>query len=326
MTMTRTPPVRLDPPGPAGPERRRSGRLSRWDLKASPYIYIAPFFIVFGIFGAYPMFQTLWMSFHDWDLVNEPTLGAAWIGLDNYAALLGEEYFWRAVRNTLGMFVLATVPQLMLALFLANTLNRGLRARTFFRLTILVPNATSVAAVAIVFGTLFQRDFGVVNWVLGLVGVDPIDWHNSVWAQWVAISTMVDWRWTGYNALILLAGMQAIPRDIYESASIDGAGSWKQFWSITLPMLRPTFLFVTVVSIVGGLQLYTEPLIFNNGGSSGIMGGTQRESQTLVMYMYENSIELTNKAGYGAAVAWALFVLIILASLGNYLLVRRTVK
>jgi cellobiose transport system permease protein len=134
---------------------------------------------------------------------------------------------------------------------------------------------------------------------------------------------MVDWRWTGYNTLILLAGMQAIPRDIYESASIDGATQWKQFWAITLPMLRPTFLFVTVVSIVGGLQLFTEPLLFNNGS---ILGGTQRESQTLVMYMFENSLENTSKAGYGAAVAWALFLLIMLAAVGNYLIVRKTVK
>jgi cellobiose transport system permease protein len=215
------------------------------------------------------------------------------------------------------------VPQLLLALFLANILNRPLRAKTFFRLTVLVPNATSVAAVAIVFGTLFQRDFGVINWLLGLFGANPIDWHSSVWTHWIAISTMVDWRWTGYNTLILLAGMQAIPRDIYESASIDGATAWKQFWSITMPMLRPTFLFVTVVSIVGGLQLYTEPFIFNNGSN---LGGNQRESQTLVMYMFENSLDNVNRAGYGAAIAWALFMLILLAAVGNFLLVRKTVK
>ena len=323
LSATTTPPARLDPPGRQRAERARSGRFSHLDLKASPYLYVAPFFIVFGVFGAYPLFRTLWMSFHKWDLVNEPTLGSTWIGFDNYARLLSDDYFWNATYNTVGMFLLATVPQLLLALFLANILNRPLRAKTFFRLTVLVPNATSVAAVAIVFGTLFQRDFGVINWFLGLFGANPVDWHGSVWAHWTAISTMVDWRWTGYNTLILLAGMQAIPRDIYESASLDGASQWKQFWSITLPMLRPTFLFVTVVSIVGGLQLFTEPLLFNNGS---VLGGTQRESQTLVMYMYENSIENTAQAGYGAAVAWALFLLIMVAAVGNFLLVRKTVK
>jgi len=323
LSATTTPPARLDPPGRPKPPRSRAGRFGRLDLKASPYLYIAPFFIVFGVFGAYPLLRTLWMSFHKWDLVNEPTLGSTWIGLDNYKALLSDDYFWNATYNTVGMFLMATVPQLLLALFLANILNRPLQAKTFFRLTVLVPNATSVAAVAIVFGTLFQRDFGVVNWVLSLFGVDAIDWHINQLTHWTAISTMVDWRWTGYNTLILLAGMQAIPRDIYESASIDGANAWKQFWSITLPMLRPTFLFVTVVSIVGGLQLFTEPLLFNNGS---ILGGSRRESQTLVMYMYENSIENTAKAGYGAAVAWALFLLIMVAAVGNFLLVRKTVK
>jgi cellobiose transport system permease protein len=323
LSATSTPPVRLDPQGRPRPPRSRAGRFSRLDLKASPYLYIAPFFIVFGIFGAYPLLRTLWMSFHNWDLVNEPTLGSTWVGLHNYAALMSDDYFWKALRNTVAMFLLATVPQLLLALLLANILNRPLRAKTFFRLTVLVPNATSVAAVAIVFGTLFQRDFGVVNWLIGLFGAHPIDWHSSVWTHWTAISTMVDWRWTGYNTLILLAGMQAIPRDIYESASIDGATAWKQFWSITLPMLRPTFLFVTMVSIVGGLQLYTEPFLFNNGSNQ---GGNLRESQTLIMYMFENSFDNTSKAGYGAAVGFALFLLIMVAAVGNFLLVRKTVK
>lgn len=323
LSATSTPPARVNPPGRPRPARTRAGRLNRLDIKGSPYLYIAPFFVVFGVFGAYPMLRTLWMSFHEWNLVNERTIGATWIGLDNYVALLHEEYFWQALRNTVGIFLMSTIPQLLLALFLANILNRPLRAKTFFRLTVLVPNATSVAAVAIVFGTLFQRDFGVINWVLSLVGVDAINWKGSLLSHWVAVSTMVDWRWTGYNTLILLAGMQAIPRDIYESASIDGANAWKQFWSITLPMLRPTFLFVTVVSIVGGLQLYTEPFIFNNGSN---LGGTQRESQTMVMYMFENSLDNVEKAGYGAAVAWALFMLILLAALGNFLLVRKTVK
>jgi cellobiose transport system permease protein len=222
------------------------------------------------------------------------------------------------------MFFLATVPQLLLALFLANLLNRpALKHKLFFRMAVLVPNVTSITAVAIVFGMLFQRDFGVINWVLHFFGVDKIDWHVGRLASWTAISTMVDWRWTGYNTLILLAGMQAIPRDLYESASIDGATQWRQFWSITLPMLRPTFVFVTIVSIVGGMQLFTEPLLFNNGS---ITGGNVRESQTVTMYMWENSIENTSRAGYGAAVAWALFLIIIVASVANFALIRKTVK
>jgi len=314
-------PASAPPPPPA--HRRppsRGARLARWDIAYSPYLYIAPFFILFGIFGLYPMLRTAWMSLHDWDMIGDHTF----IGLDNYAALLKDDYFWNATVNTLGIFVVATVPQLMLALFLANLLNRTtLRARTLFRMAIFVPNITSVAAVAIVFAMLFQRDFGVVNWLLSLVGVDAIDWDAQRWSSWTAIAFMVDWRWTGYNALILLAGMQAIPKDLYEAAALDGASQWRQFWRITLPMLTPTFVFVVVLSTIGGLQLFTEPLVFGNGN---MRGGTQREFQTLAMYMYEKGINNLNTAGYGAAVAWALFVMIAIIAVINFALVRRTVK
>jgi len=325
LSATTTPsPARVDPSRNYRPGPTRVGRMSRLDIKTSPYLYVAPFFVIFGIFGLYPVVWTFWMSLHKWDLINERTLGAPFTGLENYGKLLSDDYFWNAVYNTIGMFLMATIPQLLLALFLANMLNRPmLRAKTFFRMAIFVPNVTSVAAVAIVFGMLFQRDFGVVNWVLHFFGVSAVDWDQQRWSAWTAISVMVDWRWTGYNTLILLAGMQAIPRDLYESASIDGAGQWKQFWSITLPMLRPTFVFVVIVSTIGGLQLFTEPLIFNNGV---ITGGSLRQFQTVTMYMYEKSIENPATAGYGAAVAWALFLMIIFASLTNFLLIRKTVK
>ena len=320
---TTTAPATSAPTRPGPP--RTPGRLSIWlarlDVKASPYLYITPFFVIFAVFNLYPIARTAWMSLHDWDLIGDHTF----IGFDNYVALMSDDYFWRSVVNTLGMFVLATVPQLLLALLLANLLNRPkLRARNFFRVMVFLPNVTSVAAVAIVFGMLFARDFGVVNWALEFVSVrEPIDWDAHRWSSWTALSIMVDWRWTGYNALIFFAGMQAIPRELYESAALDGAGAWRQFWSVTVPMLRPTLFFVVIVSTIGGLQLFTEPLIFNGGN---ILGGTQRQFQTVAMYMYEKAIENTHTAGYGAAVSWVLFVMIILVSLVNVLLIRRSVR
>ncbi|MGN9776574.1 carbohydrate ABC transporter permease [Micromonospora sp. H33] len=321
LSATTAPPSPAAPtPPPPRPHRSRSSSLTRLDLRYSPYLYVAPFFVIFGIFGLYPMLRTAWMSLHDWNLIGDHTF----TGLDNYAKLVTDEYFWNATFNTFGIFLLSTIPQLLLALFLANLLNRTfLRARTLFRMAIFMPNVVSVAAVAIVFGMLFQRDFGVFNWLLGFVGVDPIDWDAERWSSWTAIASMVNWRWTGYNTLILLAGMQAIPRELYEAAALDGAGQWRQFWRITLPMLTPTFLFVVILSTIGGLQLFTEPLVFANGN---IIGGDQREFQTLTMYMYELGIENLNTAGYGAAVAWAMFLMIALMSLVNFLLVRRTVK
>jgi cellobiose transport system permease protein len=297
------------------PRWRRT--LSRWDVRYAPYLFVAPFFLLFAVFGLYPLVRTAWVSLYDWSLLGDHSF----IGFDNYVELAGDAYFWNAVRNTLGMFVLATVPQLLLALALAQVLNRQIRARTFFRLGVLIPNVTSVAAVSIIFTLIFARDFGIVNWFLGLFGVDAIDWQEGRLSSWAAISVMVDWRWTGYNALILLAALQAVPKELYEAAAIDGAGAWRQFWSITVPMLRPTLLFVVVVSTIGGVQLFTEPLLFN-AGAGAISGGTQRQFQTVAMYLVEEAFP-GQDFGYAAAIAWVLFVLIAIVSVVNVWLITR---
>jgi cellobiose transport system permease protein len=240
---------------------------------------VAPFFIIFGIFGVYPMFRTLYMSFFKWDLVNERTLGHKFIGLDNYAKLLDDPYYWNAGQEHGRHLPAGHHPADDPGLLLASALNRPLRARTFLRMSILIPNATSVAAVGIIFSTLYQRDFGVINWVLEKVGLAT--------GRLARLGLGRVGRDLEHDRLALdrattrsscSAGMQAIPKDLYESAAIDGAGQWRQFWSVTFPMLRPTFLFVTVVSIVGGLQLFTEPVLFNNGYT--MLGGSLREAQT----------------------------------------------
>ncbi|GIJ49472.1 sugar ABC transporter permease [Virgisporangium aliadipatigenens] len=302
-------------PQPPAPSRHR---LTKIDLKFSPYIFISPFFIIFAIFGAFPLAYTLWVSLRKWDLLGGD---GGFVGLDNYSAILKDSWFWNAVYNTFGIFLLATIPQILLALVTAYWLNKKLRARTAFRMGVLVPNVTSVAAVAIVFSQLFGRDFGLINWLIGFVGIDPIDWPAGRYSAWFAVATMVDWRWTGYHALILLAAMQAIPKDLYESASIDGASALRQFWQITVPLLRPTLLFSVIIATIGGLQLFTEPLLFN-GSNNAILGGSLRQSQTVAMYLYEQGFTRFN-FGYGAAIAWLLFLLIIIVSLANLVLVRR---
>jgi len=139
----------------------------------------------------------------------------------------------------------------------------------------------------------------------------------------VALSVMVTWRWTGYNALLYLAAMQSIPDDLYESAAIDGARRWKQFWYITVPMIRPTIIFTVIISTIGGLQLFTEPYLFEPI-KQGALGGSARQYQTVAMYLYEKSFGTTQfKFGYAAAIAWSLFLIIVLISLVNLLLVRR---
>ncbi|HKT02238.1 MAG TPA: sugar ABC transporter permease [Rugosimonospora sp.] len=308
----------------AGPQPVRPGsirnRLSRLDIKGSPYLYVAPFFILFAVFGVYPMLYTLWISLHNWPLLSAGQ-SHAFLGLGNFRELYHDSQFWNSVENTFGIFVLSTLPQLLMALFLANLLNKRIRSRTFFRMGVIVPIITSTAVVGIVFNELYSRDFGLFNWLLHGIGIGPIDWKADRWSSWSAIATMVNWRWTGYNALIYLAAMQSIPRDVYESASLDGASASKQFWRITVPMLRPTIIFTVIISTIGGLQLFGEPVTFTTG-SGGYRGGATRPYQTMTMYLFEQMFE-RGRLGYAATVAWVLVMIILITSILNFLIVRR---
>jgi cellobiose transport system permease protein len=292
-------------------------RLSRAEHKGAPYAFVSPFFVVFAVFGAFPLLYTFWISLHAW-----PLLGAhSWSGLDNYRKLLSDHDFWNATRNTLGIFLLSIVPQYVLALYLAVTLNRKMRARMFFRVGVVLPNVTSVAAVTLIFGMIFSHSFGLANWLLNQVGISSINWQANVWSSWLGIATMVDWRWTGYNALIFLAAMQAIPSDLYEAAAIDGASARRQFFSVTLPLLRPTVIFTSIISIIYGMQLFAEPLLFSQG-SNAIEGGSLRQYQTVTMYLIENGFTRF-EYGYAGAVAWMIFLFILLLVLVNIAVVRR---
>jgi cellobiose transport system permease protein len=285
------------------------------DVKGSPYAYIAPFFLLFCAFGLFPLAYTAFVSLHDWTLLSDVH---KFVGLDNFTQLLGDDYFWNATFNTLSIGVLSTVPQLLLAIWLAHLLNRPLRAQTVFRVTLLLPNVTSVVAVVVIFSQLFGRDFGLINWVLSLVGVDPIAWTEGTASAHVAISVMIMWRWTGYNALIFLAAMQAVPRELYEAATIDGASNFTQLRKVTIPMIKPTILFVIITSTIGAMQVLAEPLLF---GSYSVTGGPDRQYQTLSLFIYENFTKLD--FGYASAVSWMMFLFIVVVAGVNYLLTRR---
>ena len=296
-------------------------RLRRLDPKLSPYVYIAPFFALFAVFGLFPLGYTAYVSLTDRNLLSPV---AHWVALDNYTALLHDSYFWNAVENTLAIWVISTVPQLLLALVIAHVLNTKLRARTFFRMGVLLPQVTSLVAVGLIFAQLFSHDYGMVNYVLNQVGIGNVDWEAGRVSSWVALSVMVIWRWTGYNALIYLAAMQAIPDDLYDAAAVDGARRWRQFLHVTVPMLRPTIIFTVIVSTIGGLQLFTEAYLFQPSNRGLATGGSGRQYQTVTMYLYENAFGSTQfKFGYAAAIAWCLVLLIAVISAVNFLVVRR---
>ncbi|MEU4114200.1 sugar ABC transporter permease [Kitasatospora sp. NPDC028055] len=327
-TPTRT--GRSDPPGPPpttptqarrpAPSGLRS-RLHRWDHRVSPYVFVAPFFLVFAVFGLFPLLYTGWLSLHRVSLYNVDK--ADWVGFQNYWDLFfgaPSHYFWNALGNTVTLGLLSTVPQLLAALGLAHLLNYKLPARGFFRTALLAPYATSVAAATLVFALVFSPEGGMANWLLSLVGAGPVRWEAGPWTSQFAISVIVIWRWTGYNALIYLAAMQAIPRDLYEAAAIDGASRWQQFRNVTIPQLRPTILFTVVVSFIGATQLFGEPYLF--GGQSGHQGGADHQYETLGVFMYDQGFH-SSMLGRASAIAWIMFGLLLLVGLANTLIARR---
>ncbi|MEU6007990.1 sugar ABC transporter permease [Streptomyces sp. NPDC047453] len=305
----------------ADAEHRRRARLSRrWqrDMRWSPYAFVSPFFLLFVAFGLFPLIYTAWASLHTVELT-APT-DMEWAGLRNYTRIFDDEFFWNAARNTLTIGLISTVPQLLMAMGLAHILNYRLRASTFYRVAMLAPYATSIAAASLVFVLLFGRDYGMINWVLHAVGFDNIDWQNDKWPSQIAVSTIIIWRWTGYNALIYLAAMQAIPNDLYESAALDGANRFRQFFHVTLPQLRPTILFTAVVSTIGASQVFGEPLLFD--ANKGASGGAEHQFQTLGLYLYEQGW-VNQHLGRASAIAWTMFLILIVIGVVNYVISRR---
>lgn len=300
--------------------RGLSHRLHRFDVKQMPYVLIAPFFILFAIFGLFPLIFNGVVALRTWRLDDPAQDG--WAGLANFEKLLTDEDFWNALYNTFGIFVLSTVPQLFLALCVAFLLNRRLRGQTWFRVSMLLPYITPLTASTLVFLVVFGRDYGVANWVLSVFGMDdPIDWRAGKLQSWVAIATMVNWKWIGYNALLYLSAMQTIPRDIYEASALDGATSWKQLWRITVPMILPVVIFTVVLSTIGGLQLFTEPMLLDANPASA-SGGSNGEWQTIAQLIYKVGWKNLN-LGYAAAMSWALFLIIVIVAVVNTVVTNR---
>lgn len=279
------------------------------------YLFTAPFFVMFLIFGLAPIIYSVYIAFFNWDALGTQDF----IGLANFTELIADTRFWNALVNTVDIWLLSTIPMLIFSIGLAAILhNPHLRGSTFWRTILLVPNITSVLAIAIVFGQLFGRDFGMVNIIVGALGFEHIDFIQGTTSSHVAIASMIVWRWTGYNALIFLAAMLAIPGELYESASLDGANKWKQFIYVTLPSLRNTITFVLIVGTIGGLQVFAEPLIL--GGSYN--GGDSGQFSTLTLFLFDQAF-VAYKWGYAAAIGIMITFIVAIVSFINFLITRK---
>jgi multiple sugar transport system permease protein len=270
--------------------------------------FLAPALGAIVVFFLAPVAASLLLSLTDFDVyaIGDPgTL--RFTGLRNYGALLGDASFWAALRNTL-VFVLVGGP-LSVALSLAGALlvnARALRLRGFFRTVLFLPVVTTLVAVAIVWRALYHPRVGPFAELARALGLAPVDWLGDPRFAMPAIIAMAVWKNFGFNLVIFLAGLQGIPERLYEAARIDGAGAWRQLRHVTLPMLGPTFLFVSISTAIGYFQLFAEPYVMTNGGPSDA-------TLSIVLLMYREGFRWWN-LGYAAAVAFVLFLLILAAS------------
>lgn len=288
-------------------EHRRSNLIA--------YLFISPFFVLFAIFGLYPILFTVYLSFFRWDALGP----MKFIGLQNYQFVTEDPTFWISFMNTLIISAMGTIPQLILALFIAVFLNSAFtKFKQTFRVLFFMPNITSIVAVTLVFSAIYSNN-GMGNWLMDQLGLDPVAWNSGWWGVKIAIATMVMWRWTGYNVVIYLSGLQSIPTDLYEAARIDGAGRFQQFLLITLPLLKPFIIFTVLLSTIGSLQLFTEPYVFL--GQSGT-SSTRSEGITMVIYLYTEAFG-NNFFGTAAATAVILLFITIIFSVVNIWISRK---
>ncbi|WP_082581544.1 carbohydrate ABC transporter permease [Leifsonia sp. Root227] len=272
--------------------------------------FALPAAALFAVFFAYPLVVSLWQSFFS-------TRGGAstWVGLDQYARLFEDPLVLTSLGNA-GLILVVQVPIMIgTALLLAYTLNQTwLKFRTGFRLIYFLPAVTTLVAYSVVFRVMLATDGGAVNQLIGLFGIAPVDWLNDeLWAR-VALIASITWRWTGYNMVILLAGLQSIPAEQYEAARVDGAGRWATFSKVIVPQLRPAIVFTTITSTIGALQLFDENVILTGGGPN-------NATLTPVLYLYKVGFQQFDP-GYASAIAWLLVLLTGIISIVQFRLLR----
>ena len=296
-----------------------AGRGWRWRDDIVGWAFAAPFVILFLVFLAFPIAASFALSFTSFGLRDlQNPIGATFVGVDNYIALFADETFWKSLFNTV-YFVIVGVPlTLILGLLIANALNRGItRFRTVYRVGYYIPVITSIVAIAVVWRFLLNPDYGLINMTLAAFGIQGPAWLADPALAMPSIIAMAVWRNLGFAMIVFLAGLQAIPVSLYEAASIDGAGRWQAFKSVTLPLLKPTILFMTVITTIGYLQLFEEPFVMTGGGPLD-------STLSVTMYMYQQGFAFFHQ-GYASAIAYVLFVIVAIVAFLQFKFLRSDV-
>ena len=271
------------------------------------YLFVSPFFVLFIVFGLYPIIYSFVLSLHDWHSAK------VWnyVGFKNYATLLFKDpVFWTSLYNVLYVFIINVPVMIFLSILIAMVLNNPARRhKDLFRIVYLLPYVTSVLSIAIVFYVFFDDQSGLLNLLTGTIGIPPVHWLTSQSMSKVSLDILITWKWTGYNMIIALAGLQSIETQIYDAVKIDGAGGFRTFWQITFPLLRPVIGFQFIMATIGTFSLFTEPYFLTNGGPG-------YSSLTLVLYLYRSAFKFF-QLGYGAAIAFLTFVLVLIPSVAQ---------
>jgi multiple sugar transport system permease protein len=271
-------------------------------------VFLGPALTAIGLFFFLPVLAALVLSFTDFDIYALGSFSVArFVGLRNYVQIFQDPLFWRALKNTLYFLCVGGPLSIAVSLGAALLLNsKMVRWKPFFRLVYFAPVVTTLVAVAVVWRFIYHPRFGLLNYVLGLAGISPLDWLGDPHLAMPAMILLAVWKNFGYNMIIFIAGLQNIPTSLYEAASIDGAGFWQQFRSVTLPQLAPTTLFVTIITMIGYFQFFAEPYVMTQGGPL-------NSTLSIVLLMYQQGFRWWSM-GYAAALAFVLFLIILAAS------------
>ena len=281
------------------------------------WLMTAPALTAIGLFFVLPALASLLLSFTDFDIYALANLNnLRFIGLDNYQRLISNPLFWQAMGNTM-WFVVFGVPMVVIASLAAALLvnARTLRWRAVWRVALFAPFVTTLVATAVVWNYLLHTRYGLINYGLGLIGIAPVDWLGNPSTALPAILLFVAWKSFGYNMIIFLAALQAVPRELEEAARVDGAGAWMRFRHVTLPAIAPTVLLVAILTVAGMFQLFAEPYVMTQGGPA-------RSTVTVLYFMFEEGFKWWN-LGSGAAVAFILFLCILAVTLVQLRIARR---
>ncbi len=303
-------------PGSASaPPRAAVAPLSvRLNKAFGPYLFILPKLIVFSVFMLYPLIRAIMLTFQGGAILS----GLSWVGFRNYRRIINDDIFWIGLKNSIYYTVMVIPSVLIVAIVLAGLLNRQIRFRPLFIVLLIVPTVSSTVAASVIWSYMLQTDGGLFNRILGLIGLGPVNWLGTSGYVIPIFVALEVWRGAGFYTILFLASMQSIPKHLYDAASIDGATGLQSFRLVTLPLMRPTILFATVMATIWNLQLFDSPYVMTKGGPG-------YASMTVVMYIYQQAFRF-DSMGLAATMSLVLLLLIMTLAVVQLLFFRKEVQ